>query len=249
MSEALLEISDLKVKTGDKEILKGINLRIQPGEIHAIMGPDGSGKSTLSHVLAGNPEFTVTGGSVKLAGKDLLEQAIEERARAGVFIAFQYPPEVPGVNNMQFMRTAVNTVRKARGESELSAGDFLARAKTIMGRLNMQSEMIKRSLNDGFSGGEKKKNEILQMALLEPKIMVLDEIDSGLDVDALELVAKEAVHVMREGNGARSMVVITHYSRILKYIEPQHVHVLAGGKIIESGGMEIVHRIEANGYD
>ncbi len=176
MSEPLLEISDLKVKTGDKEILKGINLKIQPGEIHAIMGPNGSGKSTLSHVLAGNPEFTVTGGSVKLSGKDLLEQPIEERARAGVFIAFQYPPEVPGVNNMQFMRTAVNTVRKARGESELSAGDFLNRAKAVMARLNMQSEMIKRSLNDGFSGGEKKKNEILQMALLEPKIMVLDEI-------------------------------------------------------------------------
>jgi Fe-S cluster assembly ATP-binding protein len=249
MSEALLEISDLKVKTGDKEILKGINLTIQPGEIHAIMGPNGSGKSTLSHVLAGNPEFSVTGGFVRFSGRDLLAMPIEERARAGVFIAFQYPPEVPGVNNMQFMRTAVNTVRKARGESELSAGDFLNRAKTIMARLNMQSEMIKRSLNEGFSGGEKKKNEILQMALLEPKIMVLDEIDSGLDVDALELVAKEAVNVMREGNGVRSMVVITHYSRILKYIEPQHVHVLAGGKIIESGGMEIVHRIEANGYD
>lgn len=249
MSEPLLDIADLRVKTGEKEILKGINLKIQPGEIHAIMGPNGSGKSTLSHVLAGNPDFTVTGGSVSLAGKNLLELPIEERARAGVFIAFQYPPEVPGVNNMQFMRTAVNTVRKARGESELSAGDFLGRAKTVMARLNMQSEMIKRSLNDGFSGGEKKKNEILQMSLLEPKIMVLDEIDSGLDVDALELVAKEAVNVMHEGKGARSMVVITHYSRILKYIEPQHVHVLSGGKIIESGGMEIVHRIEASGYD
>jgi Fe-S cluster assembly ATP-binding protein len=249
MSEPLLEIADLRVKTGDKDILKGINLKIQPGEIHAIMGPNGSGKSTLSHVLAGNPDFTVTGGSVSLAGKNLLELPIEERARAGVFIAFQYPPEVPGVNNMQFMRTAVNTVRKARGESELSAGEFLNRAKAVMSRLNMPGEMIKRSLNDGFSGGEKKKNEILQMSLLEPKIMVLDEIDSGLDVDALELVAKEAVNVMQEGKGARSMIVITHYSRILKYIEPQHVHILSGGKITESGGMEIVHRVEANGYD
>ncbi len=249
MSQPLLEITDLKVKTADKEILRGIDLKILPGEIHAIMGPNGSGKSTLSHVIAGNPEFTVTSGSVKLDGKDLLAQPIEERARAGVFVAFQYPPEVPGVNNMQFMRTAVNTVRKARGESELSAGDFLNRAKTVMARLKMPGEMIKRSLNDGFSGGEKKKNEILQMALLEPKLMVLDEIDSGLDVDALELVAKEAVNVMREGNGSRSMVVITHYSRILKYIEPQHVHILSGGKIIESGGIEIVHRIESKGYD
>lgn len=249
MSEPLLEIADLRVKTGEKEILKGINLTIQAGEIHAIMGPNGSGKSTLSHVLAGNPDFTVTGGAIRLAGIDLLALPIEERARAGVFIAFQYPPEVPGVNNMQFMRTAVNTVRKARGENELSAGEFLNRAKSVMARLSMQSEMIKRSLNDGFSGGEKKKNEILQMALLEPKIMVLDEIDSGLDVDALELVAREAVNVMREGKGARSMVVITHYSRILKYIEPQHVHILSGGKIIESGGMQIVHRIETNGYD
>jgi Fe-S cluster assembly ATP-binding protein len=249
MSEPILEIADLRVKTGDKDILKGINLKIQPGEIHAIMGPNGSGKSTLSHVLAGNPDFIVTGGSVKLAGKNLLEMPIEERARAGIFVAFQHPPEIPGVNNMQFLRTAVNTVRKSRGESELSAGEFLNRAKAVMSRLNMPAEMIKRSLNDGFSGGEKKKNEILQMSLLEPKIMILDEIDSGLDVDALELVAKEAASVLQEGKGERSMVVITHYSRILRYIEPQHVHILSGGRIIESGGMELVQRIENKGYD
>ena len=251
LQKTLLEIENLHVSTGDKKILQGINLSLAAGEIHAIMGPNGSGKSTLSHVLAGNPEFTVTEGSVRFDGEDLLSLPIEERARRGVFIAFQYPPEVPGVNNMQFLRTAVNTVRKARGETELSAGEFLNRAKTIMARLDMKAEMIKRSLNEGFSGGEKKKNELLQMAMLEPRLMVLDEIDSGLDVDALELVAKEAVHSM--GSGAttgpgKTMIVITHYSRILKYIEPTHVHVLSNGRIVESGGMDIVHRIEAKGY-
>ncbi len=248
MKVPLLEIRGLRVSTGDKEILKGVDLTLNAGEIHAIMGPNGSGKSTLSHVLAGSPDFRVTGGTVKYNGQDLLAMPIEERARAGVFIAFQYPPEVPGVNNMQFLRTVVNTVRKSRGENEIAAGEFLAKAKTAMARLKMAPEMIKRSLNEGFSGGEKKKNEILQMTMLEPNLMVLDEIDSGLDVDALELVAHEAVRNM-ESDAARAMVVITHYSRILKYIEPQHVHVLAGGKIIESGGIEIVHRIESKGYD
>lgn len=248
MNEPILEIRDLRVRTGEKEILKGINLTLAAGEIHAIMGPNGSGKSTLSHVLAGSPDFEVTGGSIVYRGQDLLAMPIEERARAGVFIAFQYPPELPGVNNMQFLRTVVNTVRKSRGENEIAAGEFLAKAKTAMARLKMAPEMIKRSLNEGFSGGEKKKNEILQMTMLEPNLMVLDEIDSGLDVDALELVAHEAVRNM-ESDAARAMVVITHYSRILKYIEPQHVHVLAGGKIIESGGIEIVHRIESKGYD
>jgi len=248
MKAPLLEIRGLRVSTGDKEILKGVDLTLNAGEIHAIMGPNGSGKSTLSHVLAGSPDFRVTGGTVKYNGQDLLAMPIEERARAGVFIAFQYPPEVPGVNNMQFLRTVVNTVRKSRGESEIAAGEFLANAKTAMARLKMAPEMIKRSLNEGFSGGEKKKNEILQMTMLEPSLMVLDEIDSGLDVDALELVAHEAVRNM-SADGQRAMVVITHYSRILKYIEPQHVHVLAGGKIIESGGIEIVHRIESKGYD
>lgn len=248
MKVPLLEIRGLRVSTGDKEILKGVDLTLNAGEIHAIMGPNGSGKSTLSHVLAGSPDFRVTGGTVKYNGQDLLAMPIEERARAGVFIAFQYPPEVPGVNNMQFLRTVVNTVRKSRGENEIAAGEFLAKAKTAMARLKMAPEMIKRSLNEGFSGGEKKKNEILQMTMLEPNLMVLDEIDSGLDVDALELVAHEAVRNM-ESDAARAMVVITHYSRILKYIEPQHVHVLASGKIIESGGIEIVHRIESKGYD
>ena len=250
MSSPLLSIKDLHVRTGDKDILRGINLEIAPGEIHAIMGPNGSGKSTLSHVLAGNGDFTVTKGSVQMAGRDLLAMPIEERARAGVFVAFQYPPEIPGVNNMQFLRTAVNTVRKARGESELSAGDFLTKAKAVMARLEMKSEMVKRSLNEGFSGGEKKKNEILQMSMLSPSVMVLDEIDSGLDVDALELVAKEAMVNMQAAEGAqRAMVVITHYSRILKYITPTKVHILSGGRIIESGGMELVHRIESRGYD
>ncbi len=246
MQKTLLEIENLHVSTGDKKILQGINLTLGAGEIHAIMGPNGSGKSTLSHVIAGNPEFVVTQGTIRFGGADLLAMPIEERARKGVFVAFQYPPELPGVNNMQFLRTAVNTVRKARGEAELGAGEFLTRAKEIMARLDMKAEMIKRSLNEGFSGGEKKKNEILQMAMLAPNLMVLDEIDSGLDVDALEVVAKEAVNSM---SGDRTMIVITHYSRILKYITPTHVHVLSGGKIIESGGIDIVHRIEEKGYD
>lgn len=245
VQKTLLEIENLHVTTADKKILQGINLVLGAGEIHAIMGPNGSGKSTLSHVIAGHPDFKVTEGSIRFGGENLLTMPIEERARAGVFVAFQYPPEVPGVNNMQFLRTAVNTVRKARGESEFSAGEFLAKAKEVMARLVMKAEMIKRSLNEGFSGGEKKKNELLQMAMLEPKLMVLDEIDSGLDVDALELVAKESVRAM---SPERTMIVITHYSRILKYIEPTHVHVLSGGKIIESGGIDIVHRIEEKGY-
>ncbi|MBV6493263.1 MAG: putative ATP-dependent transporter SufC [Turneriella sp.] len=245
MQKNLLNIENLKATTADKKILNGINLSIAPGEIHAIMGPNGSGKSTLSHVLAGNPDFTVTGGSVTFDGVDLLSLPIEERARKGLFIAFQYPPEIPGVNNIQFMRTALNTIRKAHGQAELNAIEFLKIVKEVMARLEMKPEMIQRSLNDGFSGGEKKKNEILQMTLLGPRLTILDEIDSGLDVDALELVAKEAVRNMNE---ERSMVVITHYSRILKYIKPTHVHVLSGGKIIESGGMEIVHRIEEKGY-
>lgn len=245
VQKTLLEIENLHVTTADKKILQGINLSLGAGEIHAIMGPNGSGKSTLSHVIAGHPDFKVTEGSIRFSGENLLTMPIEERARAGVFVAFQYPPEVPGVNNMQFLRTAVNTVRKARGESEFSAGEFLAKAKEVMTRLDMKAEMIKRSLNEGFSGGEKKKNELLQMAMLGPRLMVLDEIDSGLDVDALELVAKEAVKAM---SPERTMIVITHYSRILKYIEPTHVHVLSGGKIVESGGIDIVHRIEEKGY-
>lgn len=258
MSKNLLEVKNLHVCTKgaadgsgtEKEILRGIDLTIAPGEIHAIMGPNGSGKSTLSHVLSGHPDFTITAGTITYDGNDLAAMSIEERARAGVFIAFQYPPEIPGVNNMQFLRTAVNTVRKARGESELAAGEFLTRAKAVMARLDMKAEMIKRSLNEGFSGGEKKKNEILQMVMLEPKLMVLDEIDSGLDVDALEVSAREAVATMHGDSGVgRGMIVITHYSRILKYITPTSVHVLSGGKIIESGGIDIVHRIEASGYD
>jgi len=249
MAEPLIEIEDLHVKTADKEILRGINLKIQPGEIHAIMGPNGSGKSTLSHVLAGNPDFVVTKGAIRYAGANLLEMPIEERARKGIFIAFQYPPEIPGVNNMQFLRTAVNTIRKAQGQTELAAGEFLNKAKEVMARLDMKSEMIKRSLNEGFSGGEKKKNEILQMALLAPRLMVLDEIDSGLDVDALEFTAREAMRIVTEKDAGRAMIVITHYSRILKYIAPNRVHILSSGRIVESGGIEIANRIEERGYE
>ncbi|MCS6971958.1 MAG: Fe-S cluster assembly ATPase SufC [Leptospiraceae bacterium] len=245
---ALLAIHNLHVQTAEREILKGIHLTIRPGEIHAIMGPNGSGKSTLAHVLAGNPGFTVTVGSVFFNGNDLLAMAIEERARAGLFVAFQYPPEIPGVNNMQYLRTAVNTVRKSRGQSELSAAEFLSRVRTILKELGMPEEMVRRSLNEGFSGGEKKKNEILQMAMLEPRLMVLDEIDSGLDVDALELVARCALRVFEDKRSERSLVVITHYSRILRYIKPQYVHVLADGKIVESGGIAVAERIEEKGY-
>lgn len=243
----MLEINNLHVKLEeeDKVILKGVNLKIGSGEVHAIMGPNGSGKSTLSYVLSGRDGYVVTDGSATLDGEELLDMEPEERASAGLFLAFQYPVEIPGVGNMTFLRTAVNAQRKARGQEELSAGDFLkvirAKAKT----LKIDAEMLKRPVNVGFSGGEKKRNEILQMAMLEPKMCILDETDSGLDVDAMRLVS-EGVNALRSPD--RSFLVITHYQRLLDHIKPDVVHIMADGRIIQSGGPELALEVEQNGY-
>ena len=243
----MLEIKDLKASLADedKQILKGVNLTIEAGKVHAIMGPNGSGKSTLSYVLSGKDGYEVTGGSVALDGKDILEMEPEERAAEGLFLAFQYPIEIPGVGNMVFMRTAVNAQRKARGEDEMSATEFLkvvrARAKT----LKIDADMLKRPVNVGFSGGEKKRNEILQMAMLEPKMCILDETDSGLDVDAMKLVA-EGVNALRDEG--RAFLVITHYQRLLDHIKPDLVHIMADGRIIKTGGPELALEVEQNGY-
>ncbi|MFT3687460.1 Fe-S cluster assembly ATPase SufC [Paenirhodobacter sp.] len=243
----MLEINNLHVKLEeeDKVILKGVNLKIGAGEVHAIMGPNGSGKSTLSYVLSGRDGYVVTEGSAKLDGAELLEMEPEERAAAGLFLAFQYPVEIPGVGNMTFLRTAVNAQRKARGQEELSAGDFLkvirAKAKT----LKIDAEMLKRPVNVGFSGGEKKRNEILQMAMLEPRMCILDETDSGLDVDAMRLVS-EGVNALRSPD--RSFLVITHYQRLLDHIKPDVVHIMADGRMLQSGGPELALEVEQNGY-
>lgn len=243
----MLEIRDLKASLADedKQILKGVNLTVEAGKVHAIMGPNGSGKSTLSYVLSGKDGYEVTGGSVALDGKDILEMEPEERAAEGLFLAFQYPIEIPGVGNMVFMRTAVNAQRKARGEDEMSATEFLkvvrARAKT----LKIDADMLKRPVNVGFSGGEKKRNEILQMAMLEPKMCILDETDSGLDVDAMKLVA-EGVNALRDEG--RAFLVITHYQRLLDHIKPDLVHIMADGRIIKTGGPELALEVEQNGY-
>ena len=243
----MLEIKDLKASLADedKQILKGVNLTVEAGKVHAIMGPNGSGKSTLSYVLSGKGGYEVTGGSVALDGKDILEMEPEERAAEGLFLAFQYPIEIPGVGNMVFMRTAVNAQRKARGEDEMSATEFLkvvrARAKT----LKIDADMLKRPVNVGFSGGEKKRNEILQMAMLEPKMCILDETDSGLDVDAMKLVA-EGVNALRDEG--RAFLVITHYQRLLDHIKPDLVHIMADGRIIKTGGPELALEVEQNGY-
>jgi Fe-S cluster assembly ATP-binding protein len=243
----MLEIKDLKASLADedKQILKGVNLTVEAGKVHAIMGPNGSGKSTLSYVLSGKDGYEVTGGSVALDGKDILEMEPEERAAEGLFLAFQYPIEIPGVGNMVFMRTAVNAQRKARGEDEMSATEFLkvvrARAKT----LKIDADMLKRPVNVGFSGGEKKRNEILQMAMLEPKLCILDETDSGLDVDAMKLVA-EGVNALRDEG--RAFLVITHYQRLLDHIKPDLVHIMADGRIIKTGGPELALEVEQNGY-
>ncbi|MCK4860770.1 MAG: Fe-S cluster assembly ATPase SufC [Rhodobacteraceae bacterium] len=243
----MLNIKNLKasLEDEDKQILKGIDLDIGPGEVHAIMGPNGSGKSTLSYVLSGKGGYVVDGGTATLDGTDLLDMEPEERAAAGLFLAFQYPVEIPGVGNMTFLRTAVNSQRKMRGEEELNAAEFLklVRAKAI--DLKIDAEMLKRPVNVGFSGGEKKRNEILQMAMLEPKMCILDETDSGLDVDAMKLVA-EGVNAMRDGK--RSFLVITHYQRLLDHIKPDVVHIMAAGKIIKSGGPELALEVENNGY-
>jgi Fe-S cluster assembly ATP-binding protein len=242
---ALLEIKYLHAKVGEREILKGINLTIGAGEVHAIMGPNGSGKSTLAQVLAGRELYTVTGGSVTYDGRDLLELSPEDRARAGIFLAFQYPVEIPGVSNMYFLKAALNTIRKSQGLEELDAFDFLTLVRDKMTLMNMDQTLLNRPVNTGFSGGEKKRNEIFQMAVLEPKLAVLDETDSGLDIDALKLVA-HGVNTLRSKE--RSMILVTHYQRLLDYIEPDFVHVLSGGRIVKSGGKELALELEKEGY-
>ena len=243
----MLEIKNLHVKLEeeDKQILKGVDLTVEAGKVHAIMGPNGSGKSTLSYVLAGREGYEVTDGSATLNGEDLLEMEPEERAAAGVFLAFQYPVEIPGVGNMTFLRTAVNAQRKARGQDEISAADFLKLVREKAKDLKIDAEMLKRPVNMGFSGGEKKRNEILQMAMLEPKLCILDETDSGLDVDAMKLVA-EGVNALRDEN--RGFLVITHYQRLLNHIVPDVVHIMANGRIVKTGGPELALEVEKNGY-
>jgi len=242
----MLEIKNLQAGIEDKPILKGIDLSVNAGEVHAIMGPNGSGKSTLASVLAGRDGYDVTGGEVLLKGDDLLDLAPEERAREGVFLAFQYPVEIPGVNSAYFLRSAVNEIRKHRGEEELDAMNFLKAVKAKMKELGLSEDFLKRPVNAGFSGGEKKRNEILQMAMLNPKLAVLDETDSGLDIDALRIVA-DGVNRLKGPNNAQ--VVITHYQRLLDYIVPDFVHVLYDGRIIKSGDKTLAHELEEKGYD
>ena len=243
----MLEIKDLHVslEEEDKQILKGVNLTVEAGKVHAIMGPNESGKSTLSYVLSGKDGYDVTGGSAALDSVDLLEMDPEERAAAGLFLAFQYPVEIPGVGNMTFLRTAVNAQRKARGEEEMSAAEFLKLVRAQAKTLKIDADMLKRPVNVGFSGGEKKRNEILQMAMLEPKMCILDETDSGLDVDAMKLVA-EGVNALRDEG--RGFLVITHYQRLLDHIKPDVVHIMANGRIVKTGGPELALEVENNGY-
>ena len=243
----MLEIKDLSASLADedKQILKGVNLTVEAGKVHAIMGPNGSGKSTLSYVLSGKDGYEVTGGSAALDDEDILEMEPEERAAAGLFLAFQYPIEIPGVGNMVFMRTAVNAQRKARGEEEMSATEFLKEVRARAKTLKIDADMLKRPVNVGFSGGEKKRNEILQMAMLEPKMCILDETDSGLDVDAMKLVA-EGVNALRDKG--RAFLVITHYQRLLDHIKPDVVHIMAEGRIVKTGGPELALEVEQNGY-
>jgi Fe-S cluster assembly ATP-binding protein len=243
----MLEIRNLHVRLedGGKPILKGVDLTVEAGRVHAIMGPNGSGKSTLSYVLAGREGYEVTAGSATLGGEALLGMEPEERAAAGLFLAFQYPVEIPGVGNMTFLRTALNAQRKARGEAELSAGDFLKLVRAKAATLKIDPEMLKRPVNVGFSGGEKKRNEILQMALLEPRMCILDETDSGLDVDAMKLVS-DGVNALRDAG--RGFLVITHYQRLLDHIRPDVVHIMAEGRIVRTGGPELALEVERNGY-
>lgn len=242
----LLEVKNLKVKIDDKEILNGLNLSVKKGEVHAIMGPNGSGKSTLASVLAGREEYEVTGGEILYNGKDLTELSPEDRARAGLFLAFQYPVEIPGVTNANFLKTALNEVRKAKNLPTLDSKDFLILMKEKMKLVEIEKSMTQRSVNEGFSGGEKKKNEIFQMAILEPELSILDETDSGLDIDALRIVAN-GVNALRDKN--RSFIVITHYQRLLDYIVPDFVHVLYKGRIVKSGGKDLALELEERGYD
>jgi Fe-S cluster assembly ATP-binding protein len=241
----MLRIQGLRARIDDKEILKGVDLEIHAGEVHAIMGPNGSGKSTLAQVLAGRETFTVTGGTVTYDGHDLLALAPEERSAKGVFLGFQYPVEIPGVGNLYFLRTALNALRKARGEEELDAMDFLAFAKEKMKLVELDPAFGSRSVNEGFSGGEKKRNEIFQMAVLEPKLAILDEIDSGLDIDALRVVS-HGVNALRRPD--RAVLLVTHYKRLLEYIPADRVHVMAGGRIVRSGGPELADELEKTGY-
>ncbi|MEO1103057.1 MAG: Fe-S cluster assembly ATPase SufC [Pseudomonadota bacterium] len=243
----MLKIENLhvKVEDEDREILKGLSFHVKPGEVHAIMGPNGSGKSTLGNVIAGKDGYEVTEGSILYKGEDVLEMEPEERAAAGIFLAFQYPVEIPGVNNRYFLKTSINAQREARGEGALSTPAFMKVVKDAAEKLGVKQEMLRRPINVGFSGGEKKRNEIMQMALLEPTLAVLDETDSGLDIDALRIVA-EGVNKLRGPD--RSFLVITHYQRLLDYIKPDHVHVLAHGKIVRSGGPELAQELEKRGY-
>ena len=242
---ALLEVSDLHARVEEKEILKGISLSVNAGEVHAIMGPNGSGKSTLAGVLSGRDAYEVTGGEALFDGKDLLDLDPEERAQEGLFLAFQYPVEIPGVNNTYFLKAALNSIRRYRGEEELDAAQFLKLVREKMKVLHIDPSLLNRPVNEGFSGGEKKRNEIFQMAVLDPKLAILDETDSGLDIDALKVVA-DGVNALRSPE--RAVIVVTHYQRLLNYIVPDFVHVLSGGKIVKSGGKELALELEAQGY-
>ena len=241
-----LDIQNLEAKIGDKQILNGLNLQLEAGKVHAIMGPNGAGKSTLSKAIVGHYDVAIVGGDIFYKGKSIKEMEPEERALEGIFLSFQHPVEIPGVNNAYFLRTALNAKRKHEGKEELNAAEFLRLMRTHLEELGMKPDMISRSLNEGFSGGEKKRNEILQMLLLEPDVIILDEIDSGLDIDALRAVS-EGINKMKDGK--RSFLVITHYSRILDYIEPDYIHVLKDGQIVKTAGPELVAQLEEEGYD
>ena len=246
MSEPLLSVRDLHVRVGDREVLRGINLDVPAGEVHAIMGPNGSGKSTLAHVLAGRPGYEVTAGSARFDGADLLGMAPEARARAGLFLGFQYPVEIPGVNNAYLLKAALNARRRHRGEPEIDAFDFLNAVRAQMRTMQMDENLLTRGVNEGFSGGEKKRNEILQMLVLEPRLALLDETDSGLDIDALKVVGR-GINSLRSPE--RSVVLVTHYQRLLEYVVPDRVHVLARGRILRSGDRELALELERRGYD
>jgi Fe-S cluster assembly ATP-binding protein len=245
MTMTMLEIKNLHARAEGREILRGINLRVNAGEVHAIMGPNGSGKSTLAQILAGREGYDITKGEVHYQGQNLLTMSPEDRARAGVFLAFQYPVEISGVGNAYFLKTAVNAIRKHQGLEELDAMDFLVMAREKLKLVEMDEDLLNRSINEGFSGGEKKRNEIFQLALLAPKLAILDETDSGLDIDAMRIVAG-GINAMRSPE--RAMVVITHYQRMLNYLVPDHTHVLLGGRIVKSGGSELAHELERRGY-
>lgn len=244
-AKKLLTIKDLHASVEEKQIIKGLNLDIKPGEVHAIMGPNGAGKSTLGYVLSGRDGYTVDSGNVTLNGEDLFEMETEERARAGLFLAFQYPVEIPGVSNLEFLKASVDAQREARGEDAITSADFLKEAKAACKQVNLPIAFLKRGVNEGFSGGEKKRNELMQMLLLKPSLCILDETDSGLDIDALQVVA-EGVNSQRSAD--RSFIVVTHYQRLLDYIKPDFVHVLSDGKIVKSGDASLAHELEAQGY-